>query len=58
MKSITEGIREYAEADKENINRIKWGTVTFIIQNGIVVRDEYGGSSNRDELVKSRKLKE
>ena len=58
MKTVTEGIKEYAEADKENINRTKWGSVTFQIQNGVIVRDEFGGSTNREEHVKAGRLKE
>lgn len=50
MKTISEKLIEYIKAIKEDINRDKYCTLIFKIQDGEVIRYEKTHSINLDEI--------
>ena len=50
MKTIVEQINKRLEDKKDKFNEIKYGRITFVIQDGIVLRRENLDTENYDDI--------
>ncbi len=50
MRTITEDLIEIAKLESDDINRVKFGTISFIVVGSRIIRDKIERTKNRDEL--------